>query len=668
MKSIKMKILISILPTVIVVMALVSALFIYGMNKSTVSALEESMNSSATIASLAIQKQLEAYKDLSLQFSYDRILTQAIPDENSYNYDDVKNEVLAYCEELRAAHDFGFLQVMDKNGIELGSGMDFAYEPYFHHVRDEGTPYITDYITSRITGNLLIMVAAPIERNGQFDGCVLYAVSPTSFSEIITQVEIGEGGIAEMVDSTGTVIASPDTESVTNQYNIVDDVKNNPGMEDFASIIQDLISGNSDFVDYTKDGINKFAAYTPVPGTNGWGIYITADEDVFFEQMNTSMYINIIVALIAILILIFVIFWVANNISKPVELCADRLAKLANGDLKSAVPNIKTKDETKILANSTKTIVDNLSIIIEDVGKGLDEMSKGNFAIKSNAQEYFVNDFQPLVEAMHNLIAKMTEALAQVNISSKQVNLGAEQVASSAKALAQGATMQTSSIQELSETIEEITRKINENSANAQNANDANHKAVVAFTSFTEQIQKMTTAMSQINIKSQEISKIIKTIDDIAFQTNILSLNAAVEAARAGAAGKGFAVVADEVRNLAIKSAQSAKDTAILIEDTLSVVENGNKLTTSTSKSVDGILENAKELGALVEIIATTSAEEASAVSQINIGVEQIASVVQTNTARAEESAEASDQLSEQSRKLKEITSRFTLNDTSAIE
>ncbi len=131
------------------VMALVIGLFLYGMNTSTVSALEESMKSSATIASLAVQKQLEAYKDLSLQFSYDRILTQTIPHPNAANYDEVKNEVLDYCEELRAAHDFGFLQVMDKDGIELSTGMDFAYEPYFHHVRDEGTPYITDYITSK---------------------------------------------------------------------------------------------------------------------------------------------------------------------------------------------------------------------------------------------------------------------------------------------------------------------------------------------------------------------------------------------------------------------------------------------------------------------------------------------------------------------------------------
>ncbi len=665
MKSIKMKILATILPFVIVVITLVIGLLLYGMYESTVSALEESMNSSATIASLAVQNQLEAHKDLSLQFSYDRILTQEIPNQNAENYDDVKNEVLEYCEELRSTHDLAFLQVMDKNGVELGTGMDFAYEPYFHHVRDVGTPYITDYITSLITGDLLIMVAAPIERNGEFDGCVLYAVSPSSFSEIVSQIVVGEGGIAEMVDSSGTVIASPDTESVTNKYNVIEDAKNNPDLEGFSMVIQNLIDDQSDFARYSQNGTNKFAAYTPVSNTNGWGLYITADEDVFLEQMNTFMYINVIVAFIAIIILTTVIFRVANNISKPVQLCADRLSKLADGDLKTAVPDIKTNDETKVLANSTSIIVNNLSVIIDDIGMGLGEMSKGNFDIQINSEEYFKGDFHPLAMAMNNLIGKMTETIAQINVSTEQVQSGNEQMSMGSQSLARGATEQAEAVQGLATMIASAAEQIKQTTADSQEAKTITDKAMETLAISDEQMNKMMDAMLVIDAKSNEISKIIKTIDDIAFQTNILSLNAAVEAARAGSAGKGFAVVADEVRNLATKSAQSAKETATLIEETVAAVKEGAKISEETKKALDMVEVVVEQITEIVEKIAVSTAERMRGISRMNVEIDQISSVVHTNSATAEESAEASEKLSSQANMLKEIVGQFTLNGTS---
>ncbi len=663
MKSIKIKILATILPLVIVVMTLVIGLLLYGMYTSTVAALEESMKSSATIASLAVQKQLEAHKDLSLQFSYDRILTQEIPSKNADNYDDVKNEVLEYCEELRAVHDFGFLQVMDKNGIELSTGLDFAYEPYFHHVRDMGTPYITDYITSVITGDLLIMVAAPIERSGEFDGCVLYAVNPASFSEIVAQVAVGEGGIAEIVDSSGTIIASHDTESVTNKYNVIEDAKNNPDLEDFSMIIQNLTEGHSDFVNYSQNGIDKFAAYTPINDTNGWGIYITADEDVFLEQMKISMYINIIITFIAILILAIVIFRVANNISKPVQLCADRLAKLADGDLKTAVPDIKTKDETKVLANSTNIIVNNLSVIIDDVGMGLREMSKGNFDIQSNSEEYFKGDFRPLAMAMNNLIGKMTETIAQISTSAEQVHSGNRQMSIGSQSLARGATEQAGAVQGLATMIASAAEQIKQTTADSQEAKAITAKAMESLAISDAQMNRMMDAMLVIDAKSNEISKIIKTIDDIAFQTNILSLNAAVEAARAGSAGKGFAVVADEVRTLATKSAQSAKETATLIEETVVAVKDGAQTSEETKKALDMVEVVVQQITEIVEKIAISTEERMKGISRMNVEIDQISSVVQINSVTAEESAETSEKLSNQADMLKEIVGQFTLNE-----
>ncbi len=381
-------------------------------------------------------------------------------------------------------------------------------------------------------------------------------------------------------------------------------------------------------------------------------------------RSNTALIISIAISIANVLISIIIATIVTRSITKRINLCTERIKRLADGDIYSEVPEAKSKDEVGELTESTKTIVESLSTIIGDVGNGLEEMAKGNFACESSAPEYYKGDYLQLAKEMYKLMDGMTSTLSQVKLAAEQVDLGSDQVSSGAQALAQGSTQQASAVEELSASINEVTEKIKETSQDSKTGKEVNDKASSALQQSMEQMQEMMLAMGQITEKSTEISKIIKAIDDIAFQTNILSLNAAVEAARAGTAGKGFAVVADEVRNLAAKSAQSAKDTAILIEETIAVVENGNKIASGTSESINLVYESAKSLGEIVNNIAAASEEQSIAATQINIGVEQISAVVQTNSATAEQSAAASEELSGQSNMLKELISGFTLRDS----
>ncbi len=360
---------------------------------------------------------------------------------------------------------------------------------------------------------------------------------------------------------------------------------------------------------------------------------------------SENLYRDAIILQIGVMVIIYLIgtyFFVViiRGIKYPILEIEQAASRMAQGDLDVEI-SYTSKDELGILSKQMRELIRKLQVIIDDENKFLARMASGDFTVDSICEEEYIGGFKPLLVSFRAIAEKLNHTILQISQSSAQVASGSNQVSGGAQALSQGATEQASSVEELSASINEISQKVQQNAEYAHKANDMAGDVGNEMQKSNQKMQEMIQAMNNISACSDEIGKIIKTIEDIAFQTNILALNAAVEAARAGEAGKGFAVVADEVRNLAGKSAEASQNTSALM---------------NTVKGVE-------EVASIISQIADASGNQAEAIAQITLGIDQISNVVQTNSATAEESAAASQELSNQSQLMKDLVGTFRLKD-----
>ena len=501
------------------------------------------------------------------------------------------------------------------------------------------------------TGKASFYMTVPILDGDRFLGIVTTEISTEVFNELDMSTLGYENVFFDVLDNQNNFVYSnnPDAKG----KNLGDLIG-----QKYSDMLVEKMQSKEAF--FQRDSQVRYYVPLQIEGVDWW--VQTAMTIPHFDQEKNQLLFALILSEVIIFILVQIInFLRISNALKPLKKISEAGKEVAGGNFDVEI-HYPQQDEIGELSRSISEVIGRSKKIVFDLRDRLDAMAGGNFTENLESEEY-VGDYAPLLESLKHIQEDMNRTLQEVHASSVQVLSSAEQVNTGAQSLSQGATEQASSIEELSANMQDISHSIQASTKTAGEAYKLQGEAGVAVLQSNEKMEEMRKAMDDITAKSNEISKIIKTIDDIAFQTNILSLNAAIEAARAGAAGKGFAVVADEVGNLAQKSAKAAQNTGLLIEETIEAVEKGAKITEETAESLNSVSKSTEEVNTLIEKISSASSKDLEGITSLNQGLQQISSVVQANSATAEQSAAASEELTGQANKMNELVERFQLKE-----
>ncbi|MCI8299419.1 MAG: HAMP domain-containing protein [Lachnospiraceae bacterium] len=558
---------------------------------------------------------------------------------------DTENVMAVWISDLDAS------ALIQSDGFASEEGWDITGRGWYGCIETK-KPILTEPYVDSSTGKMILSAAAPVfDSDGTVLGAVGMDIALDHMTDLMSEYKIGRKGYIILLSENGTFLYHPQNEII--QKNLSD--------VNISQNVSDAVSSKSNkFLKYKAQGQTKYGSLQHA-GDTGYIVLSSLPVSEYYEILFVMVLSLIVLFAIGIILITFSIKKSAANLTKPILELNQTAQQLAAGDLDVSL-SITSQNEIGELGASIQKTVNRLKeyiVYIDETAETLAQIAEGKLSI--HLKNDYVGEFQKIKTALLNISDSMNQVMMGINESSEHVSVGASELASASQVLAEGAEEQAASIEQLTATTNTVAEQVENNRRDAEASAKATAQATMMIEENQENMKLMMDAMNNIHQTSQQVVGIIQTIEEIASQTNLLSLNASIEAARAGEAGRGFAVVADEIGKLALESSQAANTTKELIEVSMEEIRKGSSI---AAHAMDSLKESVNAVDHVNEMIQETSenvAIQAENMNQLRIGIEEIAHGIQDNSAASQETSATSEELASQAELLNRMVQKFDL-------
>ncbi|MCI9201137.1 MAG: HAMP domain-containing protein [Lachnospiraceae bacterium] len=542
--------------------------------------------------------------------------------------------------------------LVQSDGFKSEEGWDITGRGWYGCITEKKTVLTEPYVDSS-TGKMILSAAAPVydDATGAVLGAVGMDISLDHMTEIMSEYKIGRNGYILLLSGGGTFLYHPQGDIV--QKNIKDvNISNN--------VANAIASKSNEFLKYKTEGNTKYG-FLQHAGDTGYVVLSSLPMSEYYATLVSMVIALVVIFAVGITLIAFSIKKSAKNLTKPILALNHTAQQLADGNLDVNL-HITSEDEIGELGESIQKTVDRLKkyiAYIDETAEVLTQIADGKLSI--HLKNDYVGEFQKIKTALLNISDSMNQVMLGINESSERVSVGASELATASQVLAEGAEEQAAAIEQLTATTTTVAEQVE----NSRHGAEASAKATAQAAGMIEQNQTkmklMMDAMNEIHTTSQKVVGIIQTIEDIASQTNLLSLNASIEAARAGEAGRGFAVVADEIGKLALESSKAANTTKELIEISINEINKGSTIATDAMDSLKESVTAVNHVNGMIQETAEDAAVQAENMKQLQAGIEDMAHGIQDNSAASQETSATSEELASQAEILNKMVQKFEL-------
>ncbi len=575
--------------------------------------------------------------------------------ESGHDGEAAANGWEAVLTEAAEIYEFYTIALYDLSG-RLIQGIDGAPESlddgFFAMLKE--TDNLTTYNSTIFQDNLGITMGMPVKENGETAFYLVGVYKYDMLNDVLSSINIGKNGMAYMVNREGIVTGHPDQSKVQAKSTLL---QLGGGNEE---AIKSVTTGETGSTEFDIDGQQMLVAFSPIYGTQ-WALVIQVPKSDYNHLINGAMIVAGICTLVVLFLSILVILRMARSISKPVKNVTNRMLCLSDGDLHTEVAHIRSGDELEIMTRTLADTVESVNRYISDIHQVLSGVADGNLQIEPQVQ--YKGDFTLIRNSLVTILASMNKTISGFRAAAARLAQMAEELSGQSGQLHQASLEQNQATEVL---VDEVTH-VKEQLAGVIKSSDQTHTMTGEITRKVQeantQMDSLSNAMSNISSNAQEITSIAKAIDNIAFQTNILALNASVEAARAGSAGRGFAIVAEEVKELAGKSAQEAQNAMDIVTNTRAVIQEGVELNASTAESLQAIYGVSTEISKISDQLVAAVQGQENALISMEERIATISSIADRNLQSAVGTSQSSELLAKEAEELQMQVKKFALKE-----